>query len=464
MKEFLWGSATAAYQCEGGWKEDGKGQSIWDVFCHSDKNNVNPVTGDVSCDHFHRYEEDIRMLAEGGQNAYRFSLSWTRILPTGTGTVNKEGIAFYNRLIDTCLQYHVTPLVTIYHYDLPQPLMEIGGWENREVVEAFVNYAEVCFRAFQDRVRLWATINEPDYDTMCSYAVGNYPPNVQDLNRRSCALYHMMLASAKAVIKFRELGCEGRIGIVHAKYPIASLHDDEANRLAIENADLFYNKCISDPAVKGYFPQKLIDKLKASGMDLSFMKDEDLEILKRGTVDYLGINAYSRALVKPYTKGETRLKINNTGKSGDENTIIVKNWFESDEDQSLPKNPWGMEIYPKCMYDLLMDVKRDYGDLPVIITENGVGYYDKLEDGKVHDNYRIDYCQGFIDWMLKAKQEGCNVQGYFIWSTMDLYSWINGYEKRYGLVYIDFDHDNQRIPKDSYYWYQNLIREKEGCE
>lgn len=462
MKDFLWGSATAAYQCEGGWNEDGKGQSIWDVFCHSDLNNVNPVTGDVSCDHFHRYEEDIKMLAESKQNAYRFSIAWTRIIPDGIGAVNQEGVAFYNRLIDTCLKYHVKPLVTLYHYDMPQSLAKIGSWENRSIVDAFVHYAIKCFTYFGDRVDLWATINEPDYDTMCAYAVGNYPPNVKDLSRRSCAVYHMMLASAKAIIAYKEMKGKGKIGIVHAKYPLDTLVKNKAYELAKENADLFYNKCISDVAILGHFPKKLIEKMVESDMDLSYVREEDKEVFEKGVVDYLGINAYSRILIKPYTVGETCLKINNTGKKSDENKIILKGWFEMDEDSQTPKNPWGMEIYPKCMYDLLMDMKRDYGDLPVIITENGVGYYDKVEDGKIHDSYRIEYCEGFIEWMLKAKEEGCNVQGYFVWSTMDLYSWINGYEKRYGLVYIDFENGNKRIPKDSYYWYKNLIKEKGG--
>ncbi|MEG0289965.1 MAG: glycoside hydrolase family 1 protein [Erysipelotrichaceae bacterium] len=461
MKEFLWGSATAAYQCEGAWNEQGKGLSIWDDFCHSEKNSVNPVTGDVSCDHFHRYEEDIKMLADGNQNAYRFSIAWTRIIPNGIGEVNESGVKFYNRIIDTCLKYNVKPLVTLYHYDMPLTLAKIGGWENRKTIDAFEKYAEVCFESFADRVDLWATINEPDYDTMCAYAVGNYPPNVKDMNRRSCALYNMLLASARAIIIFKNLKCKGMIGLVHAKYPIATLQDNEAYRLAKENADLFYNKCISDVAVKGSFPDKLIKKLKESNIDMSYALEEDKEIFKKGIVDYLGINAYSRALVKPYTKGETCLKINNTGKKSDQNTIVVKGWFEMDEDPNTEKNPWGMEIYPKCMYDQLMDTKDDYGDLPVIITENGVGYFDKLEDGQIHDQYRIDYCKGFIDWMLKAKNEGCNVQGYFVWSTMDLYSWINGYEKRYGLVYIDFK-DNKRIPKDSYYWYKDFIKKYKG--
>ena len=197
-KEFLWGSATAAYQCEGGWKEGGKGLSNWDVFCHSEKNSVNPVTGDVACDFYHHYEEDIRMLAEGGQNAYRFSIAWTRILPDGTGRKSQEGIDFYHHVIDTCRKYHVEPLVTLYHYDLPESIYEAGGWENRNIVEQFVEYARICFEEYGQKVNYWVTINEPNYETLCCYGFGNYPPNVKDLGRRWRAMHHMLLASARA--------------------------------------------------------------------------------------------------------------------------------------------------------------------------------------------------------------------------------------------------------------------------
>lgn len=204
MSEFLWGSATSAYQCEGGWKDGGKGLSNWDAFCHSEKNSVNPVTGDVAADFYNRYEEDIEMLAKGNQNAYRFSLCWTRILPTGTGEVNQEGIDFYNRVLDTCEKYGVEPLVTLYHYDIPVSLFDAGGWENRNTTLAFIEYAKVCFKHFGNRVKYWATVNEPNYETYCCYGRGNYPPNVQDLSRRWKAMYHIMLASAGAICEYKK--------------------------------------------------------------------------------------------------------------------------------------------------------------------------------------------------------------------------------------------------------------------
>ncbi|WP_241146194.1 glycoside hydrolase family 1 protein [[Collinsella] massiliensis] len=455
---FLWGSATAAYQCEGAWQEDGKGISNWDAFCHSDKNVVNPVNADVSCDYYHHYEEDIKMLANGGQNAYRFSIAWTRIIPDGIGAVNEAGVAFYNRVIDCCLGHGVEPLVTMYHYDLPQALFERGGWENRETCEAYAAYAKTCFERFGDRVHYWATINEPNYETQCCYAAGNYPPNVQDLGRRWRAMYHLLLGSAMAVAEFRAGGYQGMIGLVNDSYSIETLVDDESYRKAAHCADLFYNRCVNDTCVLGEPPRDFVEKLVADGYDLSYVLDGDDEILRSGTVDYLGVNAYLRYLVKPYTQGETHLKMSNSGKKGDRVEAVVKNWFELDRDESIPTNDWDMEIYPKGLYNLLMALHDLYPDTPFIITENGIGYHEHLDElGNVHDPYRIEFQSQHIAWMREAMREGVDVRGYFVWSTMDVYSWINGYAKRYGLVYIDYDNGNKRIPKDSYYWYKGFI-------
>lgn len=462
MDKFLWGSATAAYQCEGGWREGKKGYSNWDVFCHSEQNSINPVTGDVASDFYHHYEEDIRMLAEGNQNAYRFSISWVRILPDGTDAVNPEGIAFYNQVIDTCLRYGVEPFVTLYHYDLPAALFEAGGWENRKSVDAFEEYAKVCFEAFGDRVSYWATVNEPNYETLCCYGYGNYPPNVQNLERRWKAMYHILLASAKAIIAYRKKAYQGNIGLVSDSYFIDILQNDPAYEEARQLGDLFYNLPVNDVCIKGSYPDAFVNKLKHEGYDLSYMLEEDKCILKEGIVDFLGLNAYDRICVKPYSGGETSLGTNNTGTAGKKYQNVIKNWFAIDEDIHVEKNAWGMEMYPKSIYYLLKDLQKKYPDTPIIITENGLGYYDEVVDGHIHDDYRINFISGYITWMKQAIKEGCDVRGYFVWSTMDLYSWINGYKKRYGLVYVDYEYDNKRIPKDSYYWYQTFLAKEKG--
>lgn len=457
---FLWGSASAAYQCEGAWNEDGKGLSSWDVFCHSEANDVNPVTGDVAADHYHRYEEDIALIAAGNQNAYRFSIAWSRILPDGTGEVNEKGIDFYNRVIDACLRHGVEPLVTLYHYDLPQTLFERGGWENRTTADAFAAYAEICFRAFGDRVRTWLTINEPGYETFCSYGAGNYPPNVQDLGRRWRAMYHLLLGSAMAIATFRDQGFEGRIGLVSDSYPIETLRDDADYRDAARFADLFQNRCVNDVAVRGEFPAEFIAKLVQDGVDRSYALDGDEALFAAGVVDVLGVNVYDRMLVKPYLEGPTELRNNNTGDGGGP-VVKVSGWFQADEDPDTVKNAWGMEIYPRAIYDLLLNLKALYPSTPVIITENGIGYRDVVADGQIDDQYRIDFLAGFVEWMKKAMDEGCDVQGYMVWSSTDVYSWINGYEKRYGLIHVDFDDEQKRTPKASYHWYRELLT-KEG--
>lgn len=466
MKDrFLWGSATAAYQCEGAWNEDGRKETQWDVFCHESSLNITNTTGDVSCDHYHRYEEDIKMMAECGQNTYRFSISWTRIIPDGIGEANQKGIDFYNRLIDTCLKYNIVPNVTLWHYDIPQTLAKKGGFENRDIVEAFRKYAKVCFESFGDRVPFWSTLNEPKYYNYCAYAAGNYPPNKQDFNEFAKVGYHLLLASAVAIIEFRKGNYIGKIGLVHATGNVETEGEDEANKIAYRNADLFYNKWITDTVIKGYFPDDLFGKLKDSNIDLSFIKEDDVETFNKGTVDFLGVNIYSRCYVKPYTTGKTIINVNNKGASSKvKEGVVIKGWFETAYDENVRRNKWGREVYPKCMYDELMELKDKYGDIPIYVTENGHGCYDVLNDGEIKDDERIEIMQEFIDWMLKAKEEGVNVLGYYAWSTMDLYSWVNGYEKRYGLVYVDFDKGNKRIPKKSYYWYKDLIENYQNKE
>lgn len=465
MKEqFLWGSATAAYQCEGGWNLDGKGEGEWDAFCHSPQNDVNPVSGDDACDFYHRYEEDIRMMAEGGQNTYRFSIAWSRILPNGVGEVNQKGIAFYDKVIDTCLAYHIVPNITLFHYDLPNALACKGGWENPETVDAFVEYAKIVFQAYGHKVAFWSTINEPKYYSYCSYIVGNYPPNVKDFNRRTKVAYYLMLASARAVIAYHEGGYSGQIGLVHATGNVEvrkGFEDDPDYQKAYRWADLFFNKWVTDSCIKGEYAPDLIEKLTESGIDVSYVTEDELADLKKGVVDYIGLNVYSRNVIKPWSGGATSVHMNNKGKGSKEREgVVIAGWFESDYDPDTRVNDWGREIYPRCMYDELIEIRDKYGDIPIYITENGHGCYEDVsEDGMVHDEERIEICQEFIDWMLKARDEGVNVKGYYMWSTMDLYSWINGYKKRYGLVYVDYENEFARTPKKSYYWYKALIEQ-----
>lgn len=460
---FLWGSATAAYQCEGAWDKGGRGLTQWDEFSHYCDKNINNVTGDVAADFYHKFEEDIQLMAKGGQTSYRFSLAWTRIIPEGIGEVNEEGVEFYNNVINTCLKYNIEPNITLQHYDLPLPIALSGGWTNPNIIDAFNEYAKVCFERFGDRVKYWVTHNELRYYAHCSYLQGNYPPNhILDFNSYAKTIYYGMVASAKVVKTYHDMNLDGLIGIVHACGAVETLNDTYEDKIARYNADLYFVRSILDPAVKGYFPIELIDKVKSSNVDISFMKEEYDAILKEGLVDFIGLNVYVRNLVKSYSDGESQMSFNNEGrKSNKIEESVIKGWFASDNDVSTSKNFWGREMYPKCIYDCIKYVNEKYPNVPLMITENGVATYDQVIDGIVDDQERINYSKQFIDWVIRAYDEGYPIYGYYMWSTMDLYSWVNGYEKRYGLVYVDFDDDCKRIPKNSWYKFKEWITEFE---
>ena len=464
---FLWGSATASYQCEGAWNEDGKGLGEWDFFNHTSNKNINHVDGDVSCDFYHRYEEDIRMMKEGGQNTYRFSLSWSRIIPTGIGEVNGEGIDFYNRVIDCCLENGIEPNVTLFHYDLPFTLACIGGWLNNDMAEWFCKYAKICFERFGDRVKIWATVNEPHFYSYCVNMLGNYPPNRSlDVQSYMQFQYNLMRASALAVRAYRQMGYDGIIGAVHdggvVELDPATEHPDDVFRYA----DFFANRMILAPALQGQLPPEMDEILEKLGVSL-YRSPNDVEEFRDGKVDFIGLNVYCREYVTDWHGGELAVSANNKGSSSKrvEGKCIAP-LFESARDSNVPRNKWGREILPSCMYSTIMDVHERYDAPRIFITENGHGAYEQPDaDGMIHDDDRIELLGQFIEHMMRAKRDGARVEGYYLWSTMDLYSWINGYEKRYGLVHIDFENNLERTPKKSWYWYRDLIskyQEQEG--
>ena len=452
MKEFLWGGATASYQCEGGWNEGGRAESMWDKYLHEE----NLENGDVASDHYHRFKEDIKMMKEGGHTGYRFSLAWPRIIKNLEGEINQEGIDFYNEMIDTCLENGITPFVTIYHWDLPQYLEELGGWLNRKTCEAYMHYAKVCFDAFGDRVVHWSTFNEPRYCIFSGYLIGNYPPGHQDLQETLTGSYYLMLASAMAVKAFREGGYKGQIGIVHSFAPVYGIDGTVKTRIDMRFADNFFNNWILDTAAMGEIPGDMLGELSKS-CDLSIMLPEDLEIIKNNTVDFLGLNYYARAVVKPYETGETTLIVNNAGsKAKGTSQTIIKGWFEQVRPESSRYTEWDTEIFPEGLYEGIRQVWKKY-HLPVYITENGIGLYEDVTVDQVEDEERIQFMNMHINAILNAKDEGCDVRGYFAWSPFDLYSWKNGTEKRYGLVAVDYEDNLKRKPKKSYYWFKNVI-------
>ena len=446
---FLWGGATASYQCEGAWNIDDKAESMWDHYLH--ENNLE--NGDVASDHYHHFEEDIKMMKDGGHNAYRFSLSWPRIIKNRAGDINPKGIAFYNKLINCCLKNGITPFVTLYHWDLPQYWQEVGGWLNLDTSRAFAHYAEVCFEAFGDKVKLWTTFNEPKWFTVNGYLIGNYPPAEHDLQHTITCGFNVMYASALAIQKFRQGKFQGQIGIVHSYSPIDGIDDTIETKIAMRNADNYANNWVLDTAALGSFPIDLIAKLSETN-DISFMKSDLLKTIAENTVDFLGLNYYARTLVKPYTTGETKMVFNNSGKKGS-TQMRIKNWFEQVMDPNSEYTEWDTEIYPKGLEDGLIRAYQKY-HLPIFVTENGVGFHENINVNEVKDDYRISFMNDHINALMNAQDKGADVRGYFTWSPFDLYSWMNGVEKRYGLVAVDFS-TLKRKPKASYFWYKKII-------
>lgn len=449
--DFLWGTATASYQCEGAWDEGGRVPSLWDVYLH----NNNLENGDVASDHFHHYEEDIRYMKEGGHNAYRFSLSWPRLIKNLEGEVNPEGVQFYHRVIDCCRENGIEPFITIFHWDLPQYLEDIGGWLNRETIAHYEALAKLVFAEYGDKVTYWTTFNEPRYYVFSGYKIGNYPPGVDDTQKTIDAAYHMMLANARTVKLYREMGQKGKIGIVHSYAPIFGIDDTLETRIAMRLADNFYNNWILDVAIKGEIPMDLMERLNKD-YDLSVIQPGDFKCFKENTVDFIGLNYYARVMVKPYTEGETVLRVNNSGKAGKGTSkVIVKGWFEQYRDPKTEYTEWDTEIYPQGLYEGIKMAHRRYG-IPIYITENGIGTYEDVTVLKVQDDYRITFLNDHVDAIIRAVEAGADVRGYFVWSTMDLYSWKNGCEKRYGLVAVDWNKNCERRPKASYDWYKTV--------
>jgi beta-glucosidase len=436
-KDFIWGSATAAYQIEGAYQEDGKGESIWDRFSHTPGKVANGDTGDVACDHYHRYKEDVELMKEIGLDSYRFSISWPRILPKGKGEINQQGLDFYRGLINELLKAGIKPVVTLYHWDLPQALQEEGGWANREIVKHFVNYAEILFNEFGDVVSQWITHNEPFVVAFNGHGSGDHAPGIKDQQVALQVAHNLLLSHGLAVKKFRELKLDNEIGItlnLISSYPIS---DNVEDNKAAKRMEDYINGWFLEPLFKGRYPERIVEFYgeKFNNLDI---REDDMELIKE-EIDFLGINYYSRSLVR-YNKDSKFLGIE--GVKPQDSQYTAMDW----------------EIYPKGLYDLLIKLNQEYTQKPLYITENGAAFDDKIsEGGGVHDQDRIDYLKAHFQSAYKAIQEGVALKGYYVWSLMDNFEWAYGYSKRFGITYIDYENNQRRILKDSAYWYKNII-------
>ncbi len=435
-EDFLWGAATASYQIEGSPLADGAGPSIWHRFSHTPGNVANGDTGDVACDHYNRYKEDIEIMKELNLKAYRFSISWPRIFPEGKGKVNIKGIDFYSRLVDALLEKGIVPFITLYHWDLPASLQDIGGWTNPDIAGWFSDYADYVFQVLGDRVKHWITLNEPWVTAVIGHVWGTHAPGMKDIYAGFRVVHNQLRAHSEAVRAFRAQNIDGKIGITlsnHSQEPVSSDPKDvEAAYIAHEyiNYPLFLH-----PIYKGAYPPHL---LKVAEEFFPEKYEKDLSEIKE-PIDFIGINYYSGGRVKYDPTAPFGIKTEKFG---------------------LPVTEMGWEIYPKGLYIILKGVQDEYNPEEVYITENGAAFLDKVEDGKVHDEERIDYLREHFKMAHKAMGEGVRLRGYFVWSLLDNFEWAYGYSKRFGIVYVDYE-TQKRIIKDSGYWYKDVISSSE---
>jgi len=454
-KDFLWGASTSAYQVEGAYNEDGKGLSVQDT------KEPFPGTPDfkVSSDHYHHYKEDVALFAEMGFKTYRFSIAWTRIIPNGIGEVNPKGIEFYNNLIDELLSYGIEPLVTMYHFDLPDALQKNGGWSNRETADAFVNYAKVLFENFGNKVKYWLTINEQNMMILHGAVIGTVNPGSENIEKELYKQnHHMMLAQAQTMKLCHEMCPKGKIGPapnITTIYPESSKPEDI---LAASNQSSIRNWLYLDMAVHGRYNPIAWSYMVEKGIEPT-IEEGDMEILKGANPDFIAFNYYCTG-----TAAESKIDDTEVSTQGGDQQISNGDLgvYKGASNPNLQKTEFGWEIDPIGFRNTLREVYERYA-LPVIITENGLGAYDKVEEeDTINDDYRIDYLRKHIEQARLAITDGVDLMGYCPWSAIDLISTHQGFKKRYGFIYVNRDEfdlkDLRRIRKKSFFWYKNVIK------
>ncbi|MBU9722965.1 MULTISPECIES: GH1 family beta-glucosidase [Bacillaceae] len=436
-KDMKWGTATASYQIEGAANEGGRGPSIWDTFSKTPGKVMNGDNGDIACDSYHRYEEDISLMKELGITTYRFSVAWPRVLPNGTGEVNQEGLDFYHRFIDKLLENNIEPMCTLYHWDLPQALQDIGGWNNRETIDAFVEYAELMFNEFNEKIKCWITINEPWCASFLSNYIGNHAPGLQDLQLATNVAHHLLVAHGKAVKKYREIGVEdGQIGYAPNVEWNEPYSDKQEDIEACYRANGWFIEWFMDPVFKSAYPEKLVKWFEETeGVTVPILEG-DMETISE-KIDFLGINYYTGSVSRFNKDGGL---------------------FQHERvDQGYQKTDIGWNIYPEGFYHVLKYIKDSYGNIPIYITENGSCYNEEPEsNGRVKDAGRVNYLKQHLTALNRAMSAGVNIKGYLTWSLLDNFEWAEGYTMRFGIVYVNY-RTLERVRKDSFYWYKQII-------
>jgi beta-glucosidase len=428
--EFIWGAATASYQIEGAVHEDGRGESVWDRFCATPGKVRNGDSGEPACDFYHRYPGDVALMRELGLDAFRFSIAWPRIVPSGRGPINEAGLDFYDRLVDELLAHGIEPFATLFHWDTPQALEDAGGWPSRTTAKAFAEYTAAVVRRLGDRVRHWITHNEPWVHAWIGHSWGQHAPGRTSEADAVAAAHHLMLSHGWAVDVIRAAAPGAKVGITlnlaHA-YPASERLEDEAAAMKVDGEG---NRWFLDPLFKGAYPADLVER---NELVAPVVQDGDLETIS-APCDFLGVNNYFRFVVSDGVDGPRMERI-----------------AESQH------TDMGWEVYPDGLHQLLVRVARDYAPQAIYVTENGAAFGDvRVHDGQVHDPERTAYLQSHIEAVSRAIGDGAPVKGYFVWSLLDNFEWAYGYSKRFGIVYVDYP-TLERVPKDSFYWYRDFI-------
>ena len=432
MSEFIWGVATSSYQIEGAANEDGRGQSIWDTFCKVPGKVANFNNGDIACDHYHRFKEDLDLMKWMGVKAYRFSVAWPRVIPDGVGRVNEMGLDFYDRLIDSLLEREIAPWLTMYHWDLPEALQLRGGWNNREVVEWFGEYGEVLTSRFGDRVKNWMTLNEPFCSAWLGHLYGDMAPGIKDLQTALNVSHNLLMSHGLACQVIRSNVSEANVGIVINVTPAVPATDSQVDSNAAQLADGFDNRWFLDPVFGRTYPADVIDALGASPE----IHSGDMKLIAQD-LDFLGVNFYFRQTV-----------------AADQNSKPLP--IRSVNRENVKKTAMNWEVHPQAFEEILLRISKEYSPKAIYITENGSAWNDEVINGEIIDDERIDYLVRHLDAMRSARNQGAPILGYFAWSFLDNFEWAYGYEKRFGLIYVDYK-TQTRTPKKSALFYRQLL-------